>query len=89
MIDAPDSSLTEYARFQNQAKLSITVQGGQFAIILNNVFSLTFSALGINFIVLDVEAGFQVAAAYKIDLSGSCTMLCVVFKSLVGLFVSF
>ena len=65
-----DAGASVYLRIQNQLLLTVTVQGGEFAIVLNNVFTFTGLLLGLDFPVLDAEAGFQVAAAFPIDLSG-------------------
>ncbi len=44
-------------RFQNVAGLTISMQGAQFALILNNVFKLQVNAVGIDITLMNAQAG--------------------------------
>ncbi len=59
-----------YHKFQNEARMSVSMQGGEFELVFDNVFTLDASVFGLELTVLDIQAGFQ----YSGELEPMCLL---------------
>ncbi len=73
--------LTMYYKFQNEVELSISLQGADFVLVFDNVFTLAGTVFGSDFNIVDIQAGFQYAGesnAVHVPLA-ACKELCSAF----------
>jgi hypothetical protein len=48
-----------YHKFQNEAALTVNLEGSEFTLIFDNVFRVDMTVLKLQLSILDVQAGFQ------------------------------